>query len=245
MRVAILQPSYLPWLGYFEQIHHADLFIFLNDVQYTKNDWRNRNRIKTPRGAAWITVPVRRLGLKRAICETLIDYETPWYDRHIDLLREHYRKAAHFEAVMAVITPHLMAKPVLLQDLAIGLILDLAKYLGIAANTMRSSELAIRESDPNDRLIAICRRVGATELYESAAGRAYMDVARFTAAGIRVVFQDYRHPTYRQLFGPFISHLSIVDLLFHYGPDAGDVVAAGHGAGQQLVAEGAQPGAIA
>ena len=241
MRVAILQPSYLPWLGYFEQIHHADLFVFLNDVQYTKSDWRNRNRIKTPQGSAWITVPVRRQGLQRQICETLINYATPWTERHANLLGEHYRKAPHFEAVMEVIGPHLAAKPVLLQDLAIGLILDLARFMGIPPNILRSSDLGVRETDRNDRLIAICRRVGATELYESAAGRAYMDVARFAAAGIRVAFQDYRHPTYRQFFGPFLSHLSIVDLLFHYGPDARHVVIAGHGEPAHVAAGWAQP----
>jgi hypothetical protein len=242
MRVAVLQPSYLPWLGYFEQIHRADLFVFLNDVQYTKSDWRNRNRIKTPQGAAWISVPVRRLGLQRRICETLIDYATPWTERHVNLLREHYRKAPHFKRVMEVIGPHLAANPLLLQDLAIGLILDLARFMGIPANTLRSSELEVGETDRNDRLIAICRRVGATELYESAAGRAYMDLPRFAAAGIRVVFQDYRHPTYRQFFGPFLSHLSIVDLLFHYGPDARHVVVSGHGEHPHVAAAGrAQP----
>jgi hypothetical protein len=241
MRVAILQPSYLPWLGYFEQIHHADLFIFLNDVQYTKSDWRNRNRIKTPRGIAWITVPVRRQGLQQRICETCINHATPWPERHVNLLREHYRKAPHFEAVMDVIGPHLAARPLLLQDLAIGLVLDLAKFMGIPPNTVRSSDLGVRETDRNGRLIAMCRRVGATELYESAAGRAYMDVARFAAAGVRVVFQDYRHPTYRQFFGPFVSHLSVVDLLFHYGPDARQVVISGHGEHPDIAVHRAQP----
>ena len=144
MRVAILQPSYLPWLGYFEQIQHADLFVFLNDVQYTKSDWRNRNRIKTPHGIAWITVPVRRQGLGQRICETLINYATPWTDRHANLLREHYRKAPHFGAVMEVVGAHLAARPLLLQDLAIGLILDLARFMGIAPNTVRSSSATSR-----------------------------------------------------------------------------------------------------
>jgi len=241
MRVAILQPSYLPWLGYFEQIHHADLFVFLNDVQYTVGDWRNRNRIKTPRGAAWLSVPVYHISEKQRIFETAIDHSQPWKRRHFNLLRENYLKAPHFGAVMEVIAPHLTATIVLLQDLAIGIILDLARFMGIAANTVRSSELEVGETDRTGRLVAICRRVGATELYESAAARAYLDLPRFAAAGIRVVFQDYQHPTYRQFFGPFLSHLSIVDLLFHYGPDAGQVVISGHGEPAHVAAGRAQP----
>jgi hypothetical protein len=237
MRVAILQPSYLPWLGHFEQLDYADLFIFLNDVQYTKNDWRNRNRIKGPHGPAWLTVPVRRLGLHTPICEARIDYATPWWERHLSLLWQLYRHAPYYDAVLELLRPRLLARPALLQDLTIPLTLDVAAYLGCNTRTVRSTELGVDAEDPNDRLVALCQRVGATEFYEGAAGRSYIDVPRFEAAGVRVVFQSYQHPTYTQAYPPFVSHLSVIDLLCQHGPEARAIMRAGHGS----AADAAQP----
>jgi len=228
-RVAILQPSYLPWLGYFEQLAHADVFVFLDDVQYTRSDWRNRNRIKTPRGPAWITVPVQRTGLQKTIADTYIDYTSDWPVRHLNLLRENYRRAPHFDEVMAIIERRLLARAVRLVDLCVDLILDFANYMALPAHTQLASALNVNSADPHDRLIALCRAVGATEFYEGRAGSDYLEPARFAEAGIDLVYQDYRHPEYAQSFPPFISHLSIVDLLFHHGRDAGAVVLAGHG----------------
>lgn len=228
MRVSILQPSYLPWSGYFEQMDFADAFVFLNDVQYTKNDWRNRNRIKSERGPAWITVPVRRRSSKQKIREILINYDRRWFEDHVNLLTFNYRKAPYFEAVMAIVVPHLNARYDRLEDLSTGLTLDLAAYLGIRRRILKSSEIEVRSADPNLRLIQICRAVGATEFYEGASGRDYLDTGLFEKNGITVSFQDYRHPVYRQFHEPFVSHLSVVDLLFHYGPEAGDIIASGH-----------------
>lgn len=229
MRVGILQPCYIPWLGYFEQIHYTDCFIFLDDVQYTKEDWRNRNKVKTPRGPSWITIPVKHESSKQKICETQIIYSEPWYNRHINVLQENYRKAPYFDEVMNIVVPRLRARPLLLQDLTIGLILDIAGYMGIGVNSTRASDLEVSETDRNGRLIELCKRVKATELYDGPSAREFLDVPRFEAEGIRVKFQDYRHPAYNQFFGPFISHLSIVDLLFHHGPGSGEIVASGHG----------------
>ena len=228
MRVAILQPSYLPWLGYFEQMDHVDRFVFLDDVQYTRSDWRNRNRVKTPRGPCWLTVPVRRLGLRQRICDAQIDYNAPWPEHHLNVLRENYRKARYFGEVIDLIAPRLLVRPPLLRDLNEGLVLELASYIGIKTETMRSSDLNVVDDDPNRRLVRICQLLGATEMYEGAAGVDYMDVGMFEAAGVRIVFQHYQHPTYEQFFGPFVSHLSIVDLLFHHGSRCRDVVVAGH-----------------
>ena len=228
-RAAILQPSYLPWLGYFEQLAHADVFVFLDDVQYTRSDWRNRNRIKTARGPAWITVPVQRTGLQKTIADTYIDYTSDWPVRHLNLLRENYRHAPHFDEVMAIIERHLRARSARLMDLCVDLILDLANLMALPVHTELASALGVRSADPHDRLIALCRAVGATEFYEGRAGADYLEPARFVQAGIDLVYQDYRHPEYTQSFPPFVSHLSIVDLLFHHGREAGAVVLAGHG----------------
>lgn len=228
MRIAVLQPSYLPWLGYFEQMHHADTFIFLNDAQYTKSDWRNRNRIKTARGPSWITMPIRRISSKQRICEALINYDRPWTEDHVNLLEFNYRKAPFFKPVMERIVPHLNARYERLEDLTIQLILDLADFMGLGRPTLRSSEIPPRSADRNLRLLQMCQAVGATEFYEGASGRDYLDTDLFQKHGIRVVFQDYRHPEYRQFQGPFVPHLSVVDLLFHHGPESLAIIASGH-----------------
>lgn len=225
-RVAILQPSYLPWLGYFEQIATSDVFIFLDDVQYTRSDWRNRNRIKTRRGPAWITVPVRRRGLGQRINEALIDYTRPWPERHLHLLRENYGKAPWFDRVVEIVRPPLLARPPRLVDLNVGLVHDFMALMGITTTTRLASSFGIRGTDLTRRLIDLCRAAGATRLYEGAAGLDYLDLARFSEAGIEVCFQQYRHPVYEQFFPPFASHLSIVDLLFHRGPESRDVLVA-------------------
>ena len=229
MKVAILQPSYLPWLGYFEQLAHADLFLFLDDVQYTRSDWRNRNRIKTPRGPAWLTVPVRRTGLQKRILDATIDYSSAWPERHLNMLAEQYRRAPYYEEVSALLRPHLLARPERLRDLCAGLVHDLARYMGLSFRTMYTSELGVRADDPTERLVRLCERVEATSFYEGRAGAAYLDVPRFRSAGIDVVFQDYRHPHYSQFHPPFVSHLSVVDLLYHVGRASGPVVLSGHG----------------
>jgi hypothetical protein len=228
MRAAILQPSYLPWLGYFEQMQFVDAFIFLDDVQYTKNDWRNRNRIKTSRGASWITVPVRRHPSKQLISEAMINNDRSWGEDHKNLLAFNYRKAPYFDEVMSLLLPFFKNPPDRLQDLAIPLTRTLAEYLGIRTPIYRSSDLGCRSADKNQRLINLCRSLNASVMYEGQSGKNYLDTALFNKEGIEVIFQNYHHPVYRQFHGEFVSHLSIVDLLFHYGRSSAEIVASGH-----------------
>lgn len=210
-------------------MQYADAFVLLNDVQYTKSDWRNRNRIKTERGASWITVPVRRLSSKQRIDQALIDYGRNWREDHENLLTAHYRKAPYFRDVMALLKRRWAEGHERLQDLTMSLTRDIAGYLGIGTPLRVSSELRIESSDPNGRLVEICKALKADEFYEGKAGADYLNTAAFGREGIRIVFQDYRHPAYRQFYGDFVSHLSIIDLLFHYGPASAEIIALGHG----------------
>jgi len=229
LRVSILQPSYLPWLGYFEQMQFADAFVFLNDVQYTKSDWRNRNRIKTERGASWITVPVRRLSSKQKIDQALVNNDRHWTEDHENLLEANYRKAPYFREVLEILKHRWALPHERLQDLTIGLTRDLAGYLGIRTPFYLSSDFKADGSDPNLRLVQLCKAMNADEFYEGKSGQDYLDSSVFEREGIRVVFQNYRHPCYRQFYGDFVSHLSIVDLLFHHGPSSLEIVTSGHG----------------
>ncbi|HEX5037042.1 MAG TPA: WbqC family protein [bacterium] len=228
MRVAILQPSYLPWLGYFEQMAFVDTFIYLDDVQYTKGDWRNRNRIKTKSGPKWLTVPVKKAATNTLIRDIEIDDSSPWRRDHGNQLRENYKTAPFFVEVFPRIEARLNEGHRLLSDLVVSLAMDIAGYLGLSAKMLRSSELGVEEPDKNGRLIALCKKMGADLLYDGKSAEDFIDREKFEREKIGVVFQNYRHPEYRQFHPPFVSHLSIVDLLFHHGPESREIVLSGH-----------------
>lgn len=228
MRVAILQPSYLPWLGYIEQMAFVDTFVYLDDVQYTKGDWRNRNRIKTRQGAAWLTVPVRKSPTATLILDTRIDQTTDWQRSHLNLLREHYGRAPFFDDWYPRLEKHLNGGHGYLAELAIALVNDIAQYLGLTMQTVRSSDFGITATDKNRRLIALCKNVGADVLYDGKAAEHFIDRQQFRREGIDVIFQNYRHPEYRQSYPPFVPYLSVVDLLFHHGPASREILVSGH-----------------
>lgn len=228
MRVGILQPGYLPWLGFFEQLERVDVFVVLDDVQYDKGGWRNRNRVKTVQGVRWLTVPVR-VSLKppSRVADVEVDNRTDWRRKHCETLRQAYARAPFLERYLPLFAEAYAREWHLLVDLDLHLIEVIAGALGIdTAKIVRSSSLGI-EGGREERLLAICARLGADRFYEGAAGRDYIGVARFEAAGVRVEFQDYEHPVYPQLHGAFVSHLSAVDLLFNSGPESRHILLGG------------------
>jgi len=218
--VAIHQPQYLPWLGYFDKIDRADVFCYLDDVQYKKNEWQNRNRIKTAQGWQWLTVPVAYRFPER-INRVRIPSDIPWAKKHLHALVTNYRKAPFFKDYIGIFEGAYARQWEYLADLNIYLIEQLKKATAVAsaAQTVRSSTLELRE-DPTERLIDICLTLGADRYLAGAGARNYMDFGRFSASGIQVVVQDFRQPHYPQLYGRFQSHLSIVDLIFNCGPES-------------------------
>lgn len=225
MRGSVLQPGYLPWLGFFEQFIVSEVFVFLDDVQYTKQDWRNRNRIRTNTedGWSWLTVPVKGVSTETKINEVRIDHSQNWAQRHLNLIIQNYHGSPHFERIYSMIKRRIEAS-VYLADLCIDLILDIADYLGIRRKIHRSSELSVDETDNNLRLIAICRQVDIDLFYDGKKAEDFLDVNLFSARGIEVKFQHYTHPRYRQVYDPFIPYLSVVDLLFNYGNKSVDMI---------------------
>ena len=218
--IGILQPSYLPWLGYFEQIFRADVFVLYDDVQFEKGSWRNRNRIKTPQGAQWLTVPVLTKGREfPPINEVRVNNTEPWQKKHLRGLAQYYSKAPHY-AEYAPKLARIIDQPwEKLCDLNIALIRHLSAVLGITTPMLLASELGIPGSGAA-RLVDILTQLGGTVFYEGAAGRDYIDESLFSSRGMRVEFQDYAHPEYTQLHGGFIPFLSVVDLLFNHGPNS-------------------------
>jgi len=217
MRVVILQPSYLPWLGYFDQLYKSDIFVLYDDVQYDKHGWRNRNRIKTPQGLQWLTVPVLTHGLgKPTNREVRIKPGDPWQRKHLHALRSSYGKAPAFAEIFPRIEGWLSKDWELLWELNLAGLHLLCDLLGVVREIRLSSEMNIG-GEKTERLIGICLALGADRYLTGDAARTYVDDAAFAAAGIRLEFHGYHHPTYPQLHGEFAPHLSIIDLLMHHG----------------------------
>lgn len=226
--MGLLQPGYLPWLGFFEQMLRDEIFILYDDVQYTKKDWRNRNRIKTPQGPLWLTVPVITSGRRfQPIYEVAIDTSVDWQKRHLGALEVNYRRAPYFEWCFEPIAAALRERYEFLTDLDEALIRVLCGLLGFERELRRATEFELQDTDQNGRVIECMKKVGKTVLYNGAASRTIIDLARFHAERRDVVFQNYRHPSYPQLWGDFIPYLSVVDLLMNCGPESLPIVASG------------------
>ena len=216
MRVAIHQPQYLPWLGYLAKWAAADVFVFLDTVQYEKNGWQNRNRIRTPDGAHWLTVPVHaHLGMP--IVDVAVDTTQPWRTRHLRAIEHACTRAPHFSAHHDGLRTLLETEWSRLAPLAMASAEWLARAVGIATPARRASTLGVDGGDATARLVEICKALGANTYLAGGHGARYMDAARFHAAGIAVLYQRYEHPVYAQQHGEFMPFLSAVDLLLTHG----------------------------
>jgi hypothetical protein len=220
MRLVVLQPSYLPWLGYFDQMYKSDLFILYDDVQYDKHGWRNRNRIKTAQGPLWLTVPVLTHGQGLPTNrDARIDARQPWARKHLQALRINYAKAVAFAEVFDTLAPVLEGSWTHLCDLNRAVLDALCGLLGLTRRILWSSELDI-PGQKTERLINICRALGADRYLTGDAASDYLDETQFAAHGIRVEYHHYRHPVYAQLHGEFVPYLSVVDLLMNHGRES-------------------------
>ena len=221
MRVGILQPGYIPWLGFFEQVHKSDVFVIYDDVQYDKEGWRNRNRIKTANGVQWLTVPVIvKFDAHPLITEVMIDNKKNWAKKHRISIQQNYSKTPFYRKYIDIFEEAYSKEWQYLVDIDMHLILQLAKCLGmVGKKIIRSSTLNVT-GDRIERLINICKLFKADTFYEGAAGKNYIDENYFERHGIKVEYQDYKHPIYNQLHGEFVPHLSVIDLLFNHGDES-------------------------
>ena len=219
MIVAVHQPQFLPWLGYFDKIRRADVFCFLDNVQYKKNDWQDRNRIKTAQGWQWLTVPVH-YRFPQKINEVTINNAVTWKSKHLQTLVTNYSRAPYFKKYAHIFEKVYSQDWELISDLNIVLIEQLRAALGLDQRpAVKSSDFDLRE-DPTDRLIDICLAINADTYLSGQDGVNYMDLERFKENGIEVLIQDFKHPVYPQMFNDFESHMSVVDLLLNCGPES-------------------------
>jgi hypothetical protein len=219
MIVSIHQPQYLPWLGYFDKIDRADVFVLLDTVQYKKNEWQNRNRIKTARGAQWLTVPVT-YHYPQLICEVGVNSRERWQHRQRQALVTNYRKAP-FWGHLEELFEEIFSRPwETISELNIHVVKRLAAILGIETPIHVASGLGSFPEDPDERLIALTKHFGAGTYLAGNGGHGYMDMKKYEQAGIEVLFQDYRHPRYDQLFGEFEANMSVIDLIYNHGDES-------------------------
>jgi hypothetical protein len=227
----VLQPSYLPWRGYFDLVDRADVFVFYDDVQYDKHGWRNRNRIKTANGVSWLTVPVHAHGAVEGgtpIAEIAIDHRRDWVRSHGETLRHAYGRAPFYAAYAPVLLSILERRHELLADLTIELTVAIARELGCTTEFVRSSEMPL-SGRKNDRLIDLLERIGADHYISGPSARAYIEPERFDAAGIALEYAAYDYPAYAQPHPPYEPAVSIVDTLFALGPATIDNIRAYRG----------------
>ncbi|MEP7070334.1 MAG: WbqC family protein [Usitatibacter sp.] len=220
-RVAIVQSNYIPWKGYFDLVRHCDEFILYDDVQYTRRDWRNRNRIKTPTGPQWLTIPVEVSGkYHQRIRDTRI-CDPDWGRKHWTTLCHNYAKAPFFGHYRDFFEPlYLGTRETFLSEVNRTFIAAIAPLVGAHTRLRWSSDYPLAEGR-SARLVQLCVACEATLYLSGPAAKGYLDETLFTEAGIRVEWMDYsEYPEYPQLFGPFRHDVSILDLLFNTGPDA-------------------------
>lgn len=221
-RVAVVQSNYVPWRGYFDLINAVDEFVLLDDAQYTRRDWRNRNRIKTPQGLTWLTIPVQAKGryLQR-IDETLVE-SGAWAAKHLRTVLQSYARAAHIETVRPLLEDLYGRAAELAALTAVNelFLRAVCEELGITTPITRSTDYDAT-GEKGERILSLCLATGATTYLSGPAARSYLDEASFAAHGIAVEWMDYGGAAeYVQLHGPFEPGVSVLDLLLNCGPDA-------------------------
>ena len=227
MNVVILQPSYLPWRGYFHLIQQADIFVFYDDVQYDEHGWRNRNQIKTAQGAQWLSVPVLTKGIHTnaiQIKDVVIQQNKPWRTKHWRTIEQNYRRAPYFEQFAPMVADFYKVDYEHLADLTVASTILIARTLGLTTTRfLRSSQLP-SEGGRTNRLISLLKHLGATRYISGPSGANYIEPQMFSAAGIELKYMEYDYPAYPQLYGSFVASLSVIDLLFNVGERSGSYI---------------------
>jgi hypothetical protein len=220
-RVAILQSNYIPWKGYFDIIAAVDEFILYCDVQFTKNDWRNRNLIKTAQGKKWLTIPVRVHSLHQNIDEVTV-VGRQWPASHWRIISDSYRAAPYFSHYKDVFEKlFLETDDHYLSKVNYRFLRAILKILRVTTKITWSKDYAPIPGRSTERVINLCRAAGATHYLSGPAGKDYIQPEQFAAAGIDLEYMDYAgYPEYPQLYAPFDHAVSIVDLILMCGPKA-------------------------
>ena len=222
MRLAIVQSCYVPWKGYFDLIRQSDHFIILDDVQYSRGTWRNRNRVKTANGLKWVTIPLRHANTFPALIKDMRIEGDTWNASHYSLIEQAYSASPGWPELRAWLRDvHLQTRSEVLSEVNERLTRSLCAFLGIATPITQSTLYDIRTDNATQRVVDLCRAVGATTYVSGPAARDYIEEERFRAAGIALEYFDYSgYVEYPQPHGPFVHEVSILDAIASLGADA-------------------------
>ncbi|MBI1829453.1 MAG: WbqC family protein [Thaumarchaeota archaeon] len=218
------QPVYLPWLGLFHKIALADKFVFFNEVQYLPKDWMNRNKIKTPAGEIWLTVPVLRKGYRDMnTSEIEINNDTDWKRKHLKSILINYKKAPYFGKYFNFLEETYSKDWRYLADLNEHMLKWFLEQLGIDIVFVKASDFKFQGAK-SELVLDMCKQIGADLYIFGSLGKEYAKVEDFKKHGIQLIFQEYKHPVYPQMHDNFIPNLSVIDLLFNCGPNSLDII---------------------
>jgi len=221
MVVSINQPAYLPWLGYFERIKNSDIFVYFDTVQFEKNSFTNRNKIKTLQGSKWLTVPVNTSGFfnKNVLVKTHIA-DDKWRKSHWSQIIQNYRTAPYWDMFSKEIGEIYSHPYSFLSELCWSQLVLFLDILKIETKIIKASQLPNFESKNDSLVLDILKHLDASEYISGALGRGYLDERKFKSLNIKLTYQDYRPKEYRQLWGKFIPNMGVIDLLFNEGENS-------------------------
>lgn len=226
-KIAILQSNYIPWKGVFDMMNKVDTFVFFEDVNFTKRDWRIRNKIKTPEGEIWLTIPVKKASRGTKIYEIQISQEENWQEKHYKTITQYYKKAKYFEEYKWLLDKiYLEKKWENLSEFNIFSNILIAKELGIKTEFINSKDLKT-SGTKDDKLIEICEKLEGNYYLSGPAAKDYINNEKFKNNNINLAYIKYEYPEYKQLYGEFNHYLSVFDVLFNCGKDAQDYIFTG------------------
>jgi hypothetical protein len=220
LSVGIIQPNFIPWRGYFDFIDRVDIFLFHDDLQYTKQDWRNRNKVRHLNGSTiWLTVPVKA-NTQSLIMDVEIDYSSNWISKHLNILRENYGRSPYFDKYFPAFKEIVSSRHRLLSDLDIALCQQVCDWLDIQTPLKKASDFGL-EGVKDEKIIGLVQAVGGTRYLSGPAAKAYIQPDLWKEANLELEYIEYpSYPAYPQISEPFDPAVSVLDLLFMAGPDA-------------------------
>ena len=221
--IMIRQPGYMPNIGFFKKIEYSDIFVFLDDTQFSKDQYDNRNKIKTKSNSKWISVPLKRPVFRKKLNQVVISYDSEWIKSHSELIYQNYKDAPYFSSYWNEIKKILEQKSNLLIDLNLNLISYFLKILQINTTTIKSSELKITKTK-TQRLVDICTQVNASCYISGIGGKNVVDESLFKNSNIKLTYENSIHPNYNQINGNFMKNMSIIDLIFNEGEKSSEIL---------------------
>ena len=230
IKATILQPTYLPWLGYFDMVDASDIYIVYDHVQFVRKSWHRRNRIKSSNGELMLSLNIKKAPQYTPICKIELHNHRP-PEKHWETICHSYRNSRYYDAYKEIFRELLNKDYILLRDLNLAIIKAICAILGIRTEIILSSELDLHEDEKElcrtGKVINMCKKLDISCLYDSSGARKLLDCSMFEESGIDIMFQDITFPNYTQLFGKLITHLSVIDLIFNEGNKSLDIIRSG------------------